>query len=192
MPLWPQSASPTEAKEAVEHGPIWRATQGGARLRRHLPWAGMLRAFSASAASRPGMPGARQAPPADSWRRRGLKARTTVVTGARLGPPVALWLNYQWLTEYHTNQFSPPPLLQNGDDRLKYYTFFTCRQHSSVVEQLIRNEQVLGSNPSAGSSLTPCNNACYRRAFSFAGSTPRNGGEHLCSFPLSFAAEQQR
>ena len=26
------------------------------------------------------------------------------------------------------------------------------RQHSSVVEQLIRNEQVLGSSPSAGSS----------------------------------------
>ncbi len=30
-------------------------------------------------------------------------------------------------------------------------------QHSSVVEQLIRNEQVLGSNPSAGSSLKPPN-----------------------------------
>ena len=100
MPLWPQSAAPTGAKEAEEHGRSRRCTQGGARLRRCLPWAGMLRAFSASAASRPGMPGARQAPPADIWRRRGLKARTTVVTGARLGPPVALWLNYQWLTDY--------------------------------------------------------------------------------------------
>ena len=33
------------------------------------------------------------------WRRRGLKARTTAGRRARLGPPVALPLNYQWLTD---------------------------------------------------------------------------------------------
>ena len=47
MRLWPQSAAPTGTKGAEEYGPIWRATQGGARLRRCLPWAGMFRAFSA-------------------------------------------------------------------------------------------------------------------------------------------------
>jgi len=30
LPLWLQSASPTGAKEAEEHGQIWRFTQGGA------------------------------------------------------------------------------------------------------------------------------------------------------------------
>jgi len=33
------------------------------------------------------------------WRRRGLKARTTAGKRARIGPPVALPLNYQWLTD---------------------------------------------------------------------------------------------
>ena len=54
LPLLPQSASPTGAKGAEEHKRRGRVTQGGARLRRRLPWAGLFRAFSASAASRPG------------------------------------------------------------------------------------------------------------------------------------------
>ena len=52
LPLWPQSAAPTGAKKAEEHEQKWRITQGGARFQRCLPWAGMFRAFSASAASR--------------------------------------------------------------------------------------------------------------------------------------------
>ncbi len=53
LPIRPQSAAPTGAEWAEEHGHNGRATQGGARLQRCLPWAGMFRAFSASAASRP-------------------------------------------------------------------------------------------------------------------------------------------
>jgi len=36
---------PTGAKEAEEHEQKWRFTQGVARLRRRLPWAGMLSRF---------------------------------------------------------------------------------------------------------------------------------------------------
>ena len=54
LPIRPQSAAPTGAEWAEEQGHNERATQGGARFQRCLPWAGMFRAFSASAALRPG------------------------------------------------------------------------------------------------------------------------------------------
>ena len=37
LPLWPQSASPTGAKEAEEHEQYWRSTQGDARFQRACP-----------------------------------------------------------------------------------------------------------------------------------------------------------
>jgi len=47
LPPWPQSASPTGAKEAEEHDNMGALPRAARRLRRRLPWAGMLRAFSA-------------------------------------------------------------------------------------------------------------------------------------------------
>ena len=75
LPLWPQSASPTGAKEAEEHEQKWRFTQGGAP-----PSASLALGWYVSRFQRFG--------------------RTTAGRRAREWTLAGLRLNYQSLTDY--------------------------------------------------------------------------------------------
>ena len=92
--------------------------------------------------------------PADRMRRPTLGEQGKMRHENRMGAP--LWVFLAWNTTRRPGKRDKANPTTPGNSRLPEDTRFGCLSHgrrrcSSGVEQLIRNEQVVGSNPTSGS-----------------------------------------